>query len=52
MLESSQTSGGLTEFWDDLKTAGATVSPTFHTLWFEATKFDSTADRSQADHFD
>ena len=41
-LQSSQTSGGPTEFWDDPKTAGAAVSPTFHTHWPEDTKFDST----------
>jgi hypothetical protein len=40
-LQSSKTSSGLTKFWDDSKTARATVSPTFHTHWRDVMKFEN-----------
>ena len=42
-LQSSKTSSGLTKSWDDPKTAGATVSPTFHTYWREVMKFENVS---------
>jgi hypothetical protein len=43
MFKSSKTSGGLTISWDDAQTAGATVSPTFHTYRPEDTQFEKVS---------
>src|ERR1700686_1000345 len=47
-LQSSKTSGGLTESWDDPTTAKAPVSPTFHTNWRENTQFENVSSQKQA----
>jgi len=40
-LQSSKPSGGLPKSRDDPKTAGPTVSPTFHRHWREVMKFEN-----------